>query len=275
MRVKTNLQSITAMRMLGNNGQDREKVLRQMSSGDRISQAAYDPSGLAISETMRAQSRSMGQAVRNANDGTSLLQVAEGNLSTIQAMSHRLKELAMQTATDTLSNTDRGFADIEFQNLKDEMKRVVSNSEFNGRKLLTGDFDKYDLHVGINNVEGFDKIAYKLKGVIDTANSLGTGHLNVRSKIGAQQSIENLNKLNENISGGRAFLGATGNRLNSIVQNLGVSKENLDSSRSQIRDTEYAEATSRSVKSSITSAASTAMLSQANSVPQRVLKLLS
>jgi flagellin len=275
LRINTNVSSLSAQRTLSANNADQASTLGKLSSGTRIVKAADDAAGLAISEKLRAQIRGVNQAERNANDGISMIQTAEGGLNETSNILVRLRELAVQSASDTVGDSERKFTDLEYQNLKQEMERISLSTEFNGKKLLNGSGDKYDFQVGINNNDFEDRIKYDAAGTNSTMAGLGIAELSVASKEGSQTSLSSIDAAIQNVSGQRAELGAVQNRLTSTISNLQVSSENLSAANSRIRDTDFAAESAKNAKMNILTQAGTAVLSQANAQGQAALKLLS
>lgn len=275
VRINTNTPASSAQRTLEKINGDLGKEMSSLASGDRIHTAAIDPSGLAISENMRARVRSYGQANRNANDSISMMQVAEGALSNVSNMATRLKELAIQAANDTLGGSERAMADVEYQNVKTEIKRILSGTKYNGKELLSGNGDVYDFQVGINHSDDGQRLSYDMNKVIRSADQIGAGSSSIRSKAGAQSAIGSINKLINESAGARAKIGSFGKRVESVVQNLGAVKENTAAARSQIRDTDYAKATANKAVKEINKSATMSVLKTTVSTPERVMKLLS
>jgi flagellin len=273
-RINTNVSSLAAQRSLSVAGREGESTLQKLSSGSRITKAADDAAGLAISEKMKANIRSLKQADRNANDGISMVQTAEGGLNEISSILTRMRELAVQTSSDTVGDPEREMTNMEYQNLKLELERISQVTEFNGKKLLNGDGDSYDFQVGANNDSFQDRISYDAKQVNSKLDNLGLSELDVSSKDGSQQSLSTVDAAIEKVSGFRAFLGAIQNRLVSTSNNLQVNVENLSAANSRIRDVDYAEATATKAKNDILSAAGTSVLAQANMSSQNALKLI-
>jgi flagellin len=273
-RISTNLASINAQRNLGESQMKVNNALSQLSSGTRINKAADDAAGLAISENMKAQIRSTRQANRNASDGVSLVQTAEGGLNEIGNIVTRLRELGMQAASDTIGDTERGFVNKEVNQLKDEMQRIASVTTWGKTKLLDGSTPNYDFQIGIFNHESEDRISFKASENTATIDALGLAGIDYSSKEGAQGALDMLDKAQENVNGMRSNLGALQNRLQSTISNLGVSEENLSAANSRIRDTDIASATAEMTKNNILLQASTSTLAQANSKDQLALKLL-
>lgn len=273
-RINTNISSIAAQRALSVNNRESESNLAKLSSGSRITKAADDAAGLAISEKLKANIRSLKQADRNANDGISMVQTAEGGLNEVSSILTRMRELAMQTSSDTVGDTERGMSNMEYQNLKLELERISQVTEFNGKKLLNGEGDKYDFQVGANNDAFQDRISYDAKQVNARMDSLGVSELDVSTRDGSQESLASVDSAIEKVSGFRAFLGGIQNRLVSTSNNLQVNVENISAANSRIRDVDYAEATATKAKNDILGAAGTSVLAQANMNGQAALKLI-
>jgi flagellin len=273
-RINTNVASLQAQTSLGKVNRESEASFSKLSSGERITKAADDAAGLAISEKMNAEIRSSKQATRNANDGISMIQVAEGGLNETSNILTRLRELAMQSASDTVGDTERQMTNLEYQNLKGEMDRISQVTEFNGKKLLNGEGDKYDFQVGSNNVESEDRISFDAASLNASTSATGVEGADVSSKEGAQDSLAQIDSAIEKVSSQRAILGATQNRLTSTVSNLEVYSENMSAANSRIRDVDYAEETAKQARNQIISSASTSVLAQANASGQQALKLI-
>lgn len=274
LRINTNVQSLSAQRHLGNTKTQLDSSMRKLSSGERITRAADDAAGLAISEKLRANIRSLGQAKRNAGDGISLIQTAEGGLSEVSNIVIRLRELAMQTASDTLGDTEREFSNIEFQQLKSEIERISQSSEFNGRKLLDGSGGIADIQIGIRNDAFNDRISYDGSKIASTLEDLGIGGELIADKESSQLALTKLDDALVKINGNRAELGALQNRLQSVTNSIGISEENLSAANSRIRDVDVAEESAKLTRSNILAQAGTSVLAQANQTPQLALKLI-
>ncbi len=272
-RINTNVPSLVAQRSVGKTNQAQESSFAKLSSGERITKAADDAAGMAISEKLKAEIRSIKQADRNANDGISMVQVAEGGLNETQNILTRLRELAIQSASDTVSDVERGFTNMEYQNLVQEMDRISQVTEFNGIKLLNGDGGTLDFQIGTKGDEN-SKISYEASKVNATLGELGVDGLGVASKDDAQGSLAKVDAAIEKVSGQRAFLGALQNRLVSTSNNLQVTQENLSAANSRIRDVDYAEETAKQASNQILQAAGTSVLAQANMNGQNALKLI-
>lgn len=274
LRINTNVVSLSAQRQLGVSNSQKQHSLEKLSSGSRIVRAADDAAGLAISEKFKAQIRGLKQAERNAGDGISMIQTAEGGLNEVSNILSRLRELSMQAASDTVSDTERGFTNLEYQNLKQEIERISQVTEFNGNKLLNGVGGVYDFQIGINNDPFKDRITFDTNTLNSSASALGVNEIDISSKAGAQNSLAVLDQAIETVSGQRAQLGAKQNRLTSTIQNLQVFNENLSAANSRIRDTDFAEETAKNTKLNILTNAGASVLAQSNAQNSVALKLI-
>ena len=274
LRIATNTTSLAAQRTLGQNNTEQANTLNKLSSGTRITRSADDAAGLAISEKLKAQIRSTNQAERNANDGVSMIQTAEGGLGEIGNILVRMRELSVQSASDTVGDTERKFTDLEYQNLKQEIERISQVTEFNGKKLLNGAGEKYDFQIGINNDEFQDRISFDTDLLNAGISNLAVDGLSVSNKDDAQVGLESLDSAIEMVSGQRAELGAKQNRLTSTVNNLQITSENLSAANSRIRDTDFAAETAKNTKLNILTNAGTSVLAQSNAQGQAALKLI-
>lgn len=273
-RVGTNYQSMVAQRRLSNVVKQQSEERTKLSSGSRVYQAAFDPSGLAIATGMRAKSTSNMQVQRNINDGVSLLQVAEGTLSVMHDITGRLRELSMQAANDTVGEAERAIANKEFQQLSQEVKRLTSSTKFNGNHIINGDGSTYDLQIGLNNDPATDRIRYDLQKVLASSNNFGLDNININTKDGARRSFKVIDKMTEEVSSSRAKLGGAMKRMESALTNLKINHENTEASKSKIMDTDVATSVSNNAKAEIMKNATTALLSQANSRPGLAAKLI-
>ncbi|MFG1500557.1 flagellin [Halobacteriovorax sp. XZX-3] len=274
IRINTNVASIAAQRAMSLTNKRVGDNLRKLSSGERITKAGDDAAGLAISENLKAQIRGMRQAKRNANDAISLVQVAEGGLNEVSNIIIRLRELAVQTASDTIGDTERAFSDIEFQQLKEEIDRIAKSSNFNGTQLLDGTGGKLEFQVGIHNDPMLDRLTYDAAGSDATITALGLASDSVSTKEGSQAVLQKLDDALVAVNGYRASMGALQNRLTSTVNNLGISDENLSAAKSRIRDVDVAKETADMTKNNILIQAGASVLGQANQVPNVALKLI-
>lgn len=274
IRINTNVQSLAAQRSLSEVKQDQDGALEKLASGSRINRASDDAAGLAISERLKADIRGSQQAKRNASDGISMIQVAEGGMNEISNILVRLRELSVQAASDTIGDKERAFTDLEFQQLSKEMERIASNTEFNGTKLLNGEGDVKDFQVGTGNDSFADRISYSPAETNVSASELGVSGLAVASKEGAQENLAVIDQAMDKVNGNRAVLGALQNRLTSTVSNLDVKTENLSAANSRIRDTDVAQVSADLAKSNILTSASTSVLAQSNNSQMSALKLI-
>lgn len=275
LRINTNLSSMAAMRTLGMNKQALDKTLEHLASGSRINRAGDDAAGLAISENLRAVIRGGRQAKRNAQDGISMMQVTEGGLNEISNMIIRLRELSIQAASDTIGDKERSFTDREFQALKSEMQRIADSTNFNGTPVLSGKAGIFEIQVGVHNNPMEDRITYNAENANVTLESLGLAGESVATKVGAQTSLAALDDSLMKVNSVRADLGAMQNRLQSTINSLSISDENLSAANSRIRDADLAEEVSEMTKQNILMQAGISVLGQANNQAQAALKLLS
>jgi flagellin len=275
LRIATNTQALAAQRYLLTNHEEQNKSLEHLSSGSRINKAGDDAAGLAISEKLKASIRSIKQATRNANDGVSLIQTAEGSMNEISNILIRLRELSIQSASDTIGDTERGFTDKEVQQLKSEIDRISNSTVFNGMHLLNGTEPNLEIQVGIGNDPAVDRFVFESKTLATSLESFGLGNISTKSKENSQENLTMLDTAINHVNGNRATLGALQNRLGSSINNSMIYRENLDAANSRIRDTDMAEETSTLTKYNILSQANVSVLAQANQNPQLALKLLS
>lgn len=302
LRIQTNVQSLNAQRSLTGATQAHSSAMERLSSGFRINRAADDAAGLAISEKLKASLRGLSVAKRNASDGISLVQTAEGGMNEVGNILSRLRELAVQGASDTIGNAERGFLNKEFMQLKDEIDRISYATDYNGTLLMTGEKElpegmnansnKQPLEVQVSKnwsekvdsdkeSPAVDVIRIDLRKMdITTDTGLGLGKASleggtrVDSKEDSQKSIAVLDTAIQTISGHRADLGAIQNRLSSSINSLGIQMENYAAANSRIRDTDFADETAKMTQAEIIKQAGVSVLAQANSSPQVALKLL-
>jgi flagellin len=274
MRVTTNIAAINAQRNLIGSQRNINDSMAKLSSGSRINKAADDAAGLAISEGLKAQIRSAAQAQRNANDGISMVQTAEGGLNEIGNIVVRLRELGIQASSDTVGEKERGMLNKEVQQLKSEVQRIASVTTWGTTKLLDGSSPKFDFQVGLYNNNEEDRITFNAGENVATLDALGLAGVDFSTKEGAQTALGKLDEAQTSISGTRANLGALQNRLTSTVDNLGVAQENMSAANSRIRDTDVAAASSEMTRNNILLQAGTSTLAQANQSAQLALKLI-
>jgi len=304
LRIRTNIQSLTAQRHMGLSNQKVSSHMEKLSSGYRINKAADDAAGLAISDSLHADIRSLAQARRTANDAVSMLQVAEGSLEEVTSIVTRLKELSVQAASDTVGAREREFLHREFMALKDEVDRIVLSTEFNGTRMLIGNGDvapelleshnqfPLEMQIGKDYIQPPDSLEArnpvniirldfsKMNAATEGENSLDLGSAGneagtrIDNKIDAQNSMAKVDAALGRIADYRATIGAAQNRLGSTERNLGVAIENLSAARSRIRDADFAYETAEFTQGNILLQAGSSVLSQANKLPQVALNLV-
>jgi flagellin len=273
-RINTNVASISAQNSLTKVNREGAESFAKLSSGQRITKSSDDAAGLAISEKMKGEIRSARQADRNANDGISMVQVAEGGMNETSNILVRMRELAVQTASDTVGDKERALSNMEYQQLKQEIDRISQSTTFNGIKLLSGEGDKLEFQVGTGADEFKDRISFEPGKLNSGLSSLGVKSLSVDSKEGSQESLAVLDGAIDKMSGQRAVLGALQNRLISTSTNLQTYTENLSAANSRIRDVDYADETAKQARNQILTSAGTSVLAQANMSGQNALKLI-
>ena len=277
--INTNLMSLNAQRNLSATQSALATSVQRLSTGLRVNSAKDDAAGLAIAERMNTQVRGMNVAVRNANDAISLAQTAEGALSKINDMGQRMRELAVQSANATNNETDRASLDAEFQALSAEIKRNLEGTSFNGTKLFAA-LATMTFQVGANNATT-DQIAVVTTNL--TTDTTMTGILgggggataaDIKNVDKSREALDKLDKMLATVNSKRAEFGATQNRFEAVIQTLQVSAENQTAARSRIMDADFASETAALTRAQVLQQAGTAMLSQANSLPNNVLSLL-
>jgi flagellin len=270
LRINTNVSSLNTQRHLYNTTQKFAKSMEKLASGLRINRAGDDAAGLAISEGLKADIRALDQAARNAADGVSLVQTAEGSLDEVSSILLRMKELAEQSMTGTISDTERGYLDAEYTALQSEMDRIAGTTEFNGVSLLDGSLD-VDIQIGIGTTAA-DAINIAQATAMD---SLGLGvSTGVDTAANASTAMGEIDAAIETVSSARADFGSVQNRLEISVRNISGMSENLSAANSRIRDVDVAYETSKMTSYQILQQAGISMLSQANLVPGLALSLL-
>jgi flagellin len=274
LRVNSNVQSLVAQRNLANSSSAQRTSLERMASGSRINKASDDAAGLAISERMGAQNRSLTQAIRNANDGISMIQTAEGAMNEVGNVLVRFRELSIQAASDTIGDTERSFINKEVSQLKNEIDRISKSTEYNGSKLLDGEGGALEFQIGTGNNAELDRFVYDRAKTNVSSQALGVAEVSTETKEAAQMNLAAIDGAITALSGNRAELGALQNRLQSTIQNSTVYNENLTNARSRIRDTDMASETAELTKQNILTQAGTAVLSQANQNNMAALKLI-
>lgn len=272
MRINTNISSLTGGHSLTRTNNALGTNFHRLSTGLRINRAADDSAGLGVSESLRAQIRGLNQAMRNANDGISIIQTAEGTLNEIHNNLQRLRELAVQAASETLEDSERAYIASEAQALTDEITRLSGSAQFNGIQLLDGSTSSLAVQVGSGTSTSSDQITITLDSA--AASALAINALDFASAGGALTAIGSLDTAIESISTQRADLGAIQNRLGSAISSIQSTVENLASAESQIRDADFAMETAEMSKHQVLQQSGISVLAQANQSPQNILKLL-
>jgi flagellin len=272
LRINTNIGSLNAQRGLGDSTRRLNSSFRRLSTGLRINSAADDAAGLAISERLRSRIRSLDQAQRNANDGISLAQTAEGSLDEVSSILVRLRELAIQASNGTISTTDKDTLEEEFATLKSEIDRIANSTEFNGIKLLDGSSTQTSFQVGVGNNTAVNQISIALTDVNIASLSIQNSSVNGTGSTSA--AIADIDTTINTISSLRGKLGAAQNRLSSTIANVANQAENIAAANSRIRDIDVAFETADLTRNSILQQAALSVLAQANAQPQSALTLL-
>jgi flagellin len=275
LRINTNVPSLIAQRNLRTTRSTLDRTLERLSSGSRINHAGDDAAGLAISESLRAQLRGLAQAERNAQDGISLVQVAEGAMAEVSNILIRMRELGVQAASDTVGDQERKYLNVEFSQLMEEIDRIAQSTEYNGTPLLNGSSHTFEIQIGTRNNPLVDRVRlFDSSGADINLVALGINLASVGDKSSAQNSLGAIDGAIASVTSIRAEFGAMQNRLQSIVNNIMVSRENLSAANSRIRDMDMAEETSELTKSQILMQSGVSVLGQANSTIKSALGLL-
>jgi len=274
LRINTNVASLNARRNLSKTRLQLNRTLEKLSSGERINRAGDDAAGLAISENLKAQIRGLGQAERNAEDGISLVQIAEGALAEISNILIRLRELSVQAASDTIGRTERKFLNVEFEQLTSEIDRIANSTEFNRVPLLNGTGAVFDIQIGTRNDPISDRLTFDASSADVNVAALGLNLASVADKISSQNSLSSIDQAIVSVSAIRADFGALQNRLQSTVNNIKVSIENLSAANSRVRDADIAKETAELTRANILVQAGTSVLAQANTSSKNALQLI-
>lgn len=284
MRINHNISAMITQNALGTNNTALGKNLEKLSTGLRINRASDDAAGLSVSEQMRTQVRGLNRAKANAEDGIALLQIAEGAANEMSGMLQRMRELAIQSANDTLTTTDRSYISQEFVSLQDEIDRIGNSAQYNGQTLLLGAAGKSFgsttaciLHIGANNKAGVDSLSITIDAL--TTGSLaissgGTGQVGVTTQASATSAISSIDAAIKSVNNMRSDMGAYINRLDHAIASISNMEFNTQDAESRIRDVDFADETTKFTKHQILTQSATSMLAQANQVPQSVLGLL-
>jgi flagellin len=272
MSIRTNVASLNAQRNLFSTQSALDSSLSKLSSGYRITKAGDDAAGLGISVNLEAQIKSYAQAARNAQDGVSVVQTAEGALNETTNILTRIRELAMESASDGIGNAERGYIQKETTALTTELDRIANATEFNGTKLLNATGTALTFQVGIRNVAANDRISVSTVNV--TAATLSVSGLSLSSAASARAALDTIDAALKTVSAARATFGAAGNRMTNVINQIQSAGENLSAADSRIRDVDVAEESSKLTRSQILMQAGVSVLAQANQEPQVALKLL-
>ena len=272
LSIRTNVASLNAQRNLTNTQTALDSSLAKLSSGYRITKAGDDAAGLGVSTSLTAQTKSFNQAVRNANDGLSVVQSAEAGFNEIANILTRMRELAMQSSSDGVGDTQRGYVQTEKSSLSAEIDRIANSTQFNGTNLLNISTASLDFQVGIGNVAANDRITVSTVDI--QAATLGVAAFSLSTKAGAQAALTTIDAALNTLSGARSTYGAMGNRLQSAINAVQTFAEATAAANSRIRDVDVAEETSNMTRANILAQAGISVLAQANQLPQMALKLL-
>lgn len=272
LRINTNMASINAQRNLDIQQQRNAKSMKALASGSRITQAADDAAGLAISERLRGDIRGMQMAKKNAENAISFIQVGEGGLNEVNNILIRLRELGVQGASDTIGDQEREFLNMEAQHLMQEVDRIAETTKFGEKNLLNGSMDELEFQVGINGDEN-SRIKFEMTADA-TSSNLGVSGIDMSDKDGARDSLDQIDEAIVKVGGMRANFGAFQNRMDSAIRNIDVSNESLSAANSRIRDADIAHETAEWTSSQILQQASIGMLAQANNSTSAALKLI-
>ncbi len=273
LRIATNVPSLATQRNLSNTSMEASKSFARLSSGQRITKSGDDAAGLSISNKLEASVRGLKMAQRNANDGISFVQTAEGGINEVSNILIRLRELSVQAASDTIGDAERGFLNKEVQSLKGEIDRIAQVTNYNGTSLLNGEGNQLTFQVGTEAGE-MNRIEFDPTKTNVQASALGVEGLDLAQKEGALEALGSLDEAIKRVNENRSELGALQNRLHSTSNTLGIAVENLSDARSRIADTDIAAETSTLIKNQILQNAGISVLAQANTSPNSALKLL-
>ncbi|HCP44559.1 MAG TPA: flagellin FliC [Deltaproteobacteria bacterium] len=274
MRINSNLPSLFAQKHLSRTTERLSSNFDHLGSGLRITRASDDAAGLGVSERMRAQIRSLRQAMRNANDGISVIQTAESSMGEIAGNLMRMRQLAVQAASDVLQATERGYLATEFTALQSEIDRIANVSEFNGLQLSNGTTASINVQVGINNVVANDRVTVNLQNGTTAALAVTPVLANLANSTTAFAAISVIDTALTSVNTSRAAYGAAQNSMSSALHNLESYTENLVAAESRIRDVDFAAESADLARNSVLQQAGIAVLAQANQAPQQALQLL-
>ena len=273
LRINTNIAALEAQRNLRVNSSEQEAEFSRLSSGKRITKSSDDAAGLAISKKLEASTRGLKMATRNANNAISMVQVAEGGLNESTNILTRLRELSIQAASDTVGEQERGYLNLEYQQLNQELDRIAVTTNFNGMSLLKGEGETMEFQVGAFGGEE-NRISFEAGQTDATAENLGVKGTDIKDKGSASSNLDKIDKAIDRVSGFRANLGSIQSRLGSTISNLENATVNQEAAKSRIEDTDVAESSSKLASINIMKAAGTSVLSQAKDIPASALRLI-
>jgi flagellin len=282
MRINHNISAMIGTGSLNIQNKSLSKSLEKLSTGLRINRASDDAAGLSVSESLRSRIRGMGRAKMNAEDGIALLQIAEGATGEINNILQRMRELCIQSATDTMTTTERSYLDKEFQQLLNEITRISNSASYNGMTLLDGGPSSFGvsggqasvLHIGAGSNAIIDRISITINSMTLGALGMTTGTTSVSTGVVALQALSIIDNAIKSVNTMRSDMGAYVNRLEFAINNLNNQVFNTQDAESRIRDVDFAHETTEFTRSQILSQSATSMLAQANQVPQSVLSLI-
>jgi flagellin len=274
IRINTNVQSVFAQKHLARTQRDLRGTMEHLSSGLRLTRAADDAAGMGVSQKMRAHIQSLKMAQRNTNDGISMVQTAEGGLAETGDILARMRELAVESASEVLQSTERAYLQTEFVTLQNELERIADSTEFNGLNLSDGTTTQISVQVGIFNVAAQDRITVDLQDSQTASLGVNSAVVDLSTAANSQTAITAIDTAIDSVNSSRSTYGAVQNRLTSALRNLENYTENLVETESRIRDVDFAQATADMSRHQIFSQAGISVLSQANQNPQAALSLL-
>ena len=275
LRIKTNIASVAVQKQLKSIDAKTGDSYEKLASGKRITKSADDAAGLGIAKKMEAEVRGYAMAERNAGAGISMIQVAEGGLDESSNILTRMRELSIQAASDTVGERERGYLNLEYDQLLQEVDRISKTTTFSGKELLTGESEngKMDFHVGAYAGEN-NKISFDADQTNATVEGLGIDNTNITTKEDATENLEKIDEAITQVAGFRANFGSIQSRLQSTISNLGTAQVNTEAARSRIEDVDIAAESAKLASNNVIKSAATATLAQANSIPNSALRLI-
>lgn len=275
LRIKTNVPSVAVQKELRKAADKTDESYAKLASGKRITKSADDAAGLGIAKKMEAEVRGYRMAQRNASAGVSLVQVAEGGLDESTNILTRMRELSIQAASDTVGEKERGYLNLEYEQLVQEVDRISKTTTFSGKELLTGESETgtMEFHIGAYAGEN-NRISFDADATNATASNLGIEGTNIAEKESAQDNLASIDEAIEKVSGFRANFGAIQSRLQSTITNLDTAAVNTDAARSRIEDVDVAAETAKLASTNVMKQAGISSLAQANNIPNSALRLI-